>query len=408
MENRMPWLALALIALAAPALAQSPESTRAEEARSTRERKASAPAVAAPGKVERLFNWIETGWLFQSLAGTRDGFGIRVGGIEDGAGFALGPSWRASNVLDGAVHISTSAAASLAGDREVAAGFAVPHIAADRLAVGVNLAATHLAQERFFGRGMGSAQSDATAFALDRRRVVADATLTATDWLRVSGTAGTLRATTADAHAPHVPPIATRFTAADAPGVGVENSFAVLSMSATADFRNVPQNPRDGGRYHVAASRYAAMDQRPHSFTRVDAEVEQHFSAWKRQRLITLRAVASTTITADGHEVPFYLQPTLGGSQLLRGFVTDRFRDRSLLAVQAEYGWDLTPFMNAVLFYEAGTVAPRLRDIRAGDFRRDYGIGFRFGSARTVAFRTDVALGSGEGARLTMRFNHAF
>jgi outer membrane protein assembly factor BamA len=408
MNNRMPWLALALIALAAPALAQSPGSTRAEESRSTRESKASAPADAVSGKVERLFTWIETGSIFQSLGGTRDGFGIRVGGIEDGAGFALGPSWQASNIRDGAVHLSASAAASIVGDREIAAGVAVPHLAADRLAVGLNVASTHLAQERFFGRGMASARSDVTAFALDRRRVTADATLTATDWLRVSGSAGTLRTTPADAHTRRVPAIGTRFTGADAAGLGVDNSFAVLSMSATADFRDVPQNPRGGGRYHVAASRYAAADQRPHSFTRVDAEVEQHLSAWKRQRLITLRAFASTTITADDHEVPFYLQRTLGGSQLLRGFATDRFRDRSLLAVQAEYGWDVTPFLNAVLFYEAGTVASRLRDITAGDFRRDYGIGFRFGSARTVAFRTDVALGSGEGARLTMRFNHAF
>lgn len=407
MTFRIPWLALALVAIAAPALAQSAPPTRAEEAAGAREHKASAPPTPGAGKVERLFTWIETGPLGHSLAGARDGFGIRMGGIADGSGLALGPSWRASSLFGGAVHLSASGVVSIAGDREITGGIAAPHIAADRLALAVDVEATHLAQERFFGLGMSSARADATAFALDRRLTMATATFTATNWLQLSGGAGTLRTIAADAQSRRVPPIGTRFSSADAPGVGVEHAFGVLSMRATADFRDVPQNPRSGGRYHVAAHRYAAPDRR-HSFTRVDTEVEQHLSIWKRQRLVTVRAIASTAFTADGQDVPFYMQPTLGGSRWLRGFVTDRFRDRSLLAVQAEYGFDLSPFLNTVLFYEAGAVGPSLRGIETSDVRRDYGIGFRFGSARTVAFRTDVALGSGEGTRLTMRFNHAF
>jgi outer membrane protein assembly factor BamA len=190
--------------------------------------------------------------------------------------------------------------------------------------------------------------------------------------------------------------------------MGIDQAFRVVSLSAAIDARDVRGNPRRGGRYAIAANRYSAAPQRPYSFTQVDTEVEQHFSFWKRQRVITLRAIASTAFTADGQAVPFYLQPALGGSRVLRGFVNDRFRDRSLLALQAEYGWDLTPFISAVAFYETGAVGSALRSITARDFRRDYGIGFRFGSARTVAFRTDVAFGSGEGTRLTMRFNHAF
>ena len=109
-----------------------------------------------------------------------------------------------------------------------------------------------------------------------------------------------------------------------------------------------------------------------------------------------------------GNDVPFYLQPTLGGSQMLRGFATDRFRDRQLVWAQAEYGWDLWPFLGAVLFYEGGVVGSAPAALSIKDFKRDYGIGFRFGSARTIAVRTDVAFGSGEGTRIAMRFSHAF
>jgi outer membrane protein assembly factor BamA len=269
---------------------------------------------------------------------------------------------------------------------------------------------THLANERFFGIGGHSLRADETSFAWDTRHVTGTMTMTGPAWLTFTAAAGALMATADDGNSRRVPAISSRFTEPDAPALRVDSPFTIASLGATADYRDVPQNPRGGGRYHVGIARYS--DSRPqdanHSFTRVDVELEQHLSAWRRQRVITLRAVASSAIPDRGHEVPFYLQPTLGGSRLLRGFVTDRFRDRTLLALQAEYGWDVSPFLNAVAFYETGTVARDLSALQLSNFRRSYGLGFRFGSARTVAFRTDVALGSGEGPRLTMRLNHAF
>ena len=383
MTNKRPWLALALVAIAAPVMAQPAPATRAEDARRAREERAATPQPATIGKVERFLNWIERGPLFS--AQTRDGFGVRIG-IDDGPGFALGPSWRNSNAMGGAVDMTAFGAVSVAGDRQIAANLGMPQLAGGRLALGVNAGGTHLAHERYYGAGMSSARTNETAFALDQRRIVAGATFDATRFLQLRASAGTLTSRIAD----------------------VNHAFGVISMSADVDVRDVPDNPRRGGRYAIAAHRYHASAQQPFSFTRIDSEVEQHFSFWKRQRVITVRALASSALTSEGHGVPFYLQPTLGGSRVLRGFVDDRFRDRSLLAFQAEYGWDLTPFLGAVAFYETGAVGSSLRNITSRDFRRDYGIGFRFGSARTVAFRTDVAFGSGEGTRLTMRFNHAF
>ena len=404
MKNRLPWLAFALVAMAGPAWAQQAPPTRAEEAQRAREEKAAAYPAATTGKVERFLNWIERGPFFASQP--RDGFGVRVG-IENGPGLALGPSWQTSSALGGALHLAAGGAMSIVGDREIAGNIGLPRLAGGRVALAVDANTSHLAQERFFGTGMTSARADVAAFALDQRRAVASATLNAA-WLQLSGSGGTLTTRTADAQAVTIAPLSARFTPASAAGMGVDHAFTITSLGAAIDARDVPGNPRRGGRYAIAAQRYAAAPHQPYSFTRVDTELEQHFSFWKRQRVITLRAIASTALTADGHTVPFYLQPSLGGSRLLRGFVNDRFRDRSLVALQAEYGWDLTPFISAVGFYEAGAVGSSLRSITARNVRRDYGIGFRFGSARTVAFRTDVAFGSGEGTRFTMRFNHAF
>jgi hypothetical protein len=409
MRTRTATLLAALWAIGAPASAQTDDMTRAAAPTTARAVKAATPARYTPGRIERIVTMVETNGVMQRMFTPRDGVGVRIGGIDRGSPVAMGPSWRMSTLARGTVHAHATAAVSIARDTDVVAGVAFPHLG-HHVAVSVGGGATHLANERFFGLGGNSRRAEETSFAWDSRYVTGTLSVTGPAGLTVTAAASTMTATTADGGSRRVPAISSRFTTRDAPGLRVEAPFAVASLATAIDYRDVPLNPRSGGRYYIAVSRHADMRQQDamHSFTRVDVELEQHLSGWKRQRVITLRALGSSAIADRGHEVPFYLQPTLGGSRVLRGFVTDRFRDRTLLALQAEYGWDVSPFLNAVAFYEAGTVAAAVADLQLSNFRRTYGLGFRFGSARTVAFRTDVALGSGEGTRLIVRLNHAF
>jgi hypothetical protein len=401
-------LALALVATARIAAAQAPASTRASETLAAREAKAARIAPFRPGRVERLLTLVETSPSIRRTFAPADGFGVRVGGIENGSGLAVGPSWRHQGWLGGRLGVHASGAAAIAGDREADAGLELPQLGWHRLRARIQATGTQLAGERFFGLGREALRTDETAFRLDRRQLEAGVVVHGPEWLQMSAGASLLQTSAADGRARGVAGITSRFSAGEAPALGGDASFRVWSADATVDYRDLPGNPRSGGRYHVGVDRYVDAFTGRYSFTRIDAELEQHLSAWKRQRVLTLRAVTSAALTGDGHEVPFYLQHTLGGSRLLRGFVTDRFRDRNLLVLQAEYGFDLLPFVSAVAFYEAGTVAPRWQELSRGDLQRDYGLGVRFGGARAVAFRTDVALGSGEGTRLTMRFSHAF
>ena len=399
--------ALAIWALTLPAAAQETGPTRAEAARAVRDAKAAGTAPYAPGRVERVLDFVETSRTVRRILAPTQGWGIRIGGIENGSGLATGPSWR-SRRFDGNLEATASGVAAISGDREVAAGLTIPQLGSHRLSAEVTASSTHLAGERFFGLGHDTRRDEETAFHLDQRSVRAGVSLDAASWLRVSGGAALLDADSGDGRRRGVPGIGMRFDSGNTPGLADPATLRVVSLAATVDTRDVPGNPRGGGRYHLGVARYVDTARDRYSFTRIDAEFEQHLSAWRRQRVLTLRAVASSAIADEGHDVPFYLQPSLGGSRLLRGFVTDRFRDTTLVALQAEYGFDLLPFVSAVAFYEAGAVAPRWQALSLGNLRRDYGLGFRFGGARAVAFRTDVAFGSGEGTRLTMRFNHAF
>jgi outer membrane protein assembly factor BamA len=394
---------IALCIGAVPPYAHAQERTRAAEA-----------GVACPGEaadaqpsrgslVKRFLSRLRG----SGLLGPVEGFGVRVGGIESGSGFAVGPSWRKSTLFGGNLEVSASGARAIGGDTGVDGSVLVPHAGTHRLALGLDASMTRLTDERFFGRGLDAARADEAAFALASYRVTAHATYEAAPWLRLSANGGlqTMRAT--GRRARNVPSADGRFAAGHVPGLGVEARFTTVGLGATIDYRDVPGNPRDGGRYHVALSRSIGGPAPRHSFTRFHTELEQHVSMAKRQGVLTLRALATATVADRGHDVPFYLQPRLGGSRVLRGFSSDRFRDRSAVAVQAEYGWDVLPFVNAVAFVEAGAVAARWQDLDAQRFRKSYGVGVRFGSGRRVALRTDVAFG-GEGTRLTMRFNHAF
>jgi outer membrane protein assembly factor BamA len=124
--------------------------------------------------------------------------------------------------------------------------------------------------------------------------------------------------------------------------------------------------------------------------------------------VIALRALASMSEADAGATVPFFLQPTLGGPDDLRGFRRFRFRDRNMLLLQGEYRWEIFTAMDGVLFYDAGMVAPRVEDLTLGELETDYGFGFRFGTVNGVFLRVEGAFGSNGGKHFILRFGDAF
>ena len=64
-----------------------------------------------------------------------------------------------------------------------------------------------------------------------------------------------------------------------------------------------------------------------------------------------------------GHEIPFYLLPTLGGQNTLRAYHNYEFHDQNLLVVNAESRWAIFTHVDAALFFDAGNVAAAYRDL---------------------------------------------
>jgi outer membrane protein assembly factor BamA len=173
------------------------------------------------------------------------------------------------------------------------------------------------------------------------------------------------------------------------------------------DYRDNAGNPRAGGRYAAQWTTHQDRKLALYGFSRYDVEVQQYLPFFNQRRVIALRGKTTLTRAAGGQQVPFYMQPALGGSEDLRGFSELRFRDNNMVVLNAEYRWEAFSGLDLALFGDAGQVAERPRDIDLTDLKTSYGFGFRFNSSNSVFLRADFGFSS-EGSRVFLKFGHVF
>lgn len=128
---------------------------------------------------------------------------------------------------------------------------------------------------------------------------------------------------------------------------------------------------------------------------------------------VDLRSQLTTSSSGAGATLPFYLEPTVGGSDInsrvsLRGFPNYRFRDRNAVFVQADYTVPIYDPVELLLFYDAGTVGPTFSSLSFAHLRQDAGVGATFRLQGNVVAQTYVAWGAGHGAVLNYNFSKLF
>jgi hypothetical protein len=119
------------------------------------------------------------------------------------------------------------------------------------------------------------------------------------------------------------------------------------------------------------------------------------------------------TQTSGINQVPFYLQTTLGGTDIdgrvtLRGYENYRFRAPDLALVQFEYGIPVYDPIGMFLFYDAGTVGNSISDLWVTRFRQDAGPGVFVRLRGHMVAQTYYAFGAGNGGRWGYNFAKVF
>lgn len=403
--------AVAAICLLPNGQAAWAQATRAEEAQAEREAKLKAKQPYKRSKIEAALFKIEDNLLLERFLGPPRGFHLRLGGLGEGTGLGAGPGYR---YIGDAFEIRTSAAGSVKKYFLAEGAVRFPGTRQDSLFsvrdgafVEIYGRRRDFPQEDFFGLGPDSSKDDRSDYA------VRDTFARVTGGYRIGRkvafgvNVGYLDPETGAGTDPLFPDSTDLFATGTVPGLGEPlPTFALLEPYVEITTVDRPYNEMSGGRYRFTFSRYNDRDFDRFSFGRWEADLRQYIGFFEGSRTIALRAFAASASADDGNEVPFFLQPTLGGAQTLRGFRSFRFRDESALLLQAEYRWRINELIAGALFYDTGAVARRLGDI--GTLERDYGIGMRVGGRNGVSFRADLAFGSSDGTRLLLRFDDVF
>jgi hypothetical protein len=128
---------------------------------------------------------------------------------------------------------------------------------------------------------------------------------------------------------------------------------------------------------------------------------------------LDLRSHIIASRTGPASIVPFYLQPTVGGSDIdsrvsLRAFPVYRFRDPDALSVETEYTHPIFDPLGLLLFYDAGTVGPTFSSLSFAHLRQDAGTGVTVSLQGNVVAQAYLAWGAGHGPTIGYNFTKLF
>jgi hypothetical protein len=183
-------------------------------------------------------------------------------------------------------------------------------------------------------------------------------------------------------------------------------SLIGLGLLLTWDSRDSNTWPRRGSLHQGRAKLNSGFFGSDYDYASFSIDVRKYVPVFASHAL-ALRALGQ----ASAGTPPFDRMPQLGGEMLQRGYFQGRYRDRQLLAFQAEYRLPVVWRIGAVAFASAGQVGDVWGNIGMDRFHTALGGGIRFLVVpdEGVNIRADFAYGfSVESGSFYLSFGEAF
>lgn len=188
-------------------------------------------------------------------------------------------------------------------------------------------------------------------------------------------------------------------------------STRLVSVGGTIDhdWRNDKGRPTAGGREIISLFYYASTEDNDNfKYTSVTVDVRQYFHIF-RKRTLALRLMAQTTdLVNETSSMPFYLLPSLGGAETLRGYTRLRFLDNDLALISAEYRYPIWKKIDAFVFLDEARVFNSLTDsFKWHNWKYSYGGGLRVWETDNLILSLYAAK-SEEETRFRIQFRDSF
>lgn len=177
-------------------------------------------------------------------------------------------------------------------------------------------------------------------------------------------------------------------------GAGVTMSY---------DTRDVLTNPHRGVYLTVTQSFYPRFIGNHYAFSRTSLQADWYRSVW-RGGIVALDLRGEMNY---GHP-SWYMLASTGGSYYLRGYYEGRYRDKGMVAFQAELRQKVWRRSGTVLWLGTGTVFARPSEIMMKRMLPSVGTGYRWEFKENVNVRFDVGFGKAGQWGVMFNINEAF
>jgi hypothetical protein len=187
---------------------------------------------------------------------------------------------------------------------------------------------------------------------------------------------------------------------------GINGSKSLgLGPAVLYEGRDFPFSAHKGAFAEFYFARNFSFKNNPYDFNTWFLDLRKYYPLTNNSTL----AFQLSSIHTTGN-VPLRELPKVGGSVLMRGYFTGRFRDRSFTALQAEYRFHIWRWVYGAAFGSAGLIDDALSSYSTGNLLKAGGLGLRFlvNKKNRMFLRLDYARNSTAGGAYYIRLNEAF
>lgn len=166
-----------------------------------------------------------------------------------------------------------------------------------------------------------------------------------------------------------------------------------LGLAVSWDSRDNNFFPSSGGYYELYATNFSKFLGSDFDYNKTIIDLRHYWNP------VSSHVIASEAyLLVESGYPPFYDLGLLGGSKLMRGYITGRYRDKTYYTFQTEYRVPQVVWrFGFVLFGGFGDVASSIGKIEISTVKPTYGFGIRFriDEVQKVDVRMDVGFGKG-------------
>ncbi|QYK13398.1 outer membrane protein assembly factor [Shewanella rhizosphaerae] len=178
-------------------------------------------------------------------------------------------------------------------------------------------------------------------------------------------------------------------------GILPSNFSSGLVVTSIYDSRDYRLNATKGWLFQLDAGLYQNSEY--DSFAKYDLELANYIDLSTTSWLSQMPGLIAWQV--QGHftsgDVPWNMQPDLGGSSAMRGYIKGRYRDKQMMMGQVEYRLPIFQRYGMVFWGGVGSVADKVSDLN-DELLTSYGTGFRFKIKDNINLRLDVGVGENE------------